>query len=80
MSNRTPMQRANNLGRSSTVLEQNSMPIEVEMSHSTWLVAGIVAGLNRHSSKTLAPTKTRCSGCCTARATRRQSFATRSRA
>lgn len=49
------MQNANDLGRSSTVLEQNSTLIAViEMSLSTWLVAGSVPGLDRHPLKKLA--------------------------
>jgi transposase len=49
-----PMQKANDLGRSSTVLEQNSTLIAViEMSLSSWLVAGIVPGLDRHPLKKL---------------------------
>ncbi|UVO30420.1 hypothetical protein [Bradyrhizobium arachidis] len=48
------MQNANDLGRSSTVLEQNSTLIAViEMSLSSWLVAGIVPGLDRHPLKKL---------------------------
>ncbi|MBB4373053.1 transposase [Bradyrhizobium sp. cir1] len=48
------MQKANDLGRSSTVLEQDSTLIAViEMSLSSWLVAGIVPGLDRHPLKKL---------------------------
>ncbi|MDF0523323.1 IS110 family transposase, partial [Bradyrhizobium yuanmingense] len=48
------MQNANDLGRSSTVLEQNSTLIAViEMSLSSWFVAGIVPGLDRHPLKKL---------------------------
>jgi hypothetical protein len=40
------MEKANDLSRPSTVLEQNSTVIAViEMSLSSWLVAGIVPGL-----------------------------------
>ncbi|WP_213253871.1 hypothetical protein [Bradyrhizobium sp. sBnM-33] len=46
------MQKANDLGRSSTVLEQNSTLIAV-MSLSSWLVAEIVLGLDRHLLKKL---------------------------
>jgi hypothetical protein len=50
----TPMQNANDLGRSFTVLEQNGTLIAViEMSLSSWLVAGIVPGLDRHPLKKL---------------------------
>lgn len=49
-----PMQKANDLGRSSTVLEYDSTLIAViEMSLSSWLVAGIVHGLDRHPLKKL---------------------------
>ena len=48
------MEKANDLGRSSTVLEPNSTLIAViEMSLSSWLVAGIVPGLARHPLKKL---------------------------
>src|SRR6478752_627711 len=49
-----PMEKANDLSRSSTVLEPNSTLIAViEMSLSSWLVAGIVPGLARHPLKKL---------------------------
>ena len=49
------MVNANDLSRSSTVLEQNSTLIAViELSLSSWLVAGIVPGLARHPLKKLA--------------------------
>src|SRR5271165_3793552 len=49
-----PMEKTNDLSRSSTVLEQNSTLIAViEMSLSSWLVAGIVPGLARHPLKKL---------------------------
>ena len=48
------MQEANDLGRSSTVLEQSTTLIAViEKSLSSWLVAGIVPGLDRHPLKKL---------------------------
>ena len=48
------MVKANDLSRSSTVLEQNSTLIAViEMSLSSWLVAGIVPGVARHPLKKL---------------------------
>jgi len=48
------MEKANDLSRSSTVLEPNSTLIAViEMSLSSWLVAGIVPGLARHPLKKL---------------------------
>src|SRR4029077_10339829 len=49
-----PMQKLNDLSRSSTVLEPNGTLIAViEMSLSSWLVAGIVPGLARHPLKKL---------------------------
>ena len=48
------MAKANDLSRSCTVLEQNSTLIAViEMSLSSWPVAGIVPGLARHPLKKL---------------------------
>src|SRR5690242_6074858 len=46
----------NDLSRSDTPLEQQSTLIAVvEMSQSSWLVAGIVPGLERHPLKKLEP-------------------------
>src|SRR5438270_9746788 len=51
-----PMPQRNDLSRSDTPLEQQSTLIAVvEMSQSSWLVAGIVPGLERHPLKKLAP-------------------------
>jgi transposase len=48
------MAKANDLSSSCTALEQNSTLIAViEMSLSSWLVAGIVPGLARHPLKKL---------------------------
>lgn len=50
------MPQQNDLSRSDTPLEQQSTLIAVvEMSQSSWLVAGIVPGLERHPLKKLAP-------------------------
>ena len=50
------MPQRNDLSRSDTPLEQESTLIAViEMSQSSWLVAGIVPGLERHPLKKLAP-------------------------
>jgi transposase len=50
------MPQRNDLSRSDTPLEQQSTLIAVvEMSRSSWLVAGIVPGLERHPLKKLAP-------------------------
>ena len=49
------MQTPNDLSRSLTVLEQDSALIAViEMSLSSWLVAGIVPGVERQPLKKLA--------------------------
>src|SRR6266436_437083 len=50
-----PMQKLNDLSRSLTALEPNGTLIAViEMSLSSWLVAGIVPGVERQPSKKLA--------------------------
>src|SRR5689334_18049971 len=50
------MPQRNNLSRSDTPLEQQSTLVAVvEMSQSSWLVAGIVPGVERHPLKKLAP-------------------------
>jgi transposase len=50
------MPQRNDLSRSHTTLEQDSTLIAViEMSQSSWLVAGIVPGIERHPLKKLAP-------------------------
>jgi transposase len=50
------MPQRNDLSRSDIPLEQQSTLIAVvEMSQSSWLVAGIVPGLERHPLKKLAP-------------------------
>jgi hypothetical protein len=58
-----PMLRTNDLSRSVTPFKQgNTLIAVIEMSLSSWLVAGIVPGMERHPLKTL--TRTRCSDCC----------------
>ena len=50
------MPQPNDLSRSLTGLDENSTLIAViEMSQSSWLVAGIVPGVERHPLKKLAP-------------------------
>src|SRR3984893_4904593 len=54
-----PMQPPNDLSRSLAALDQDSALIAViEMSRSTWLVAGIVPGINRQPLKKLAADET----------------------
>jgi transposase len=53
-----PMSELNDLSRSLTSLEQDKTIITViEMSQSSWLVAGIVPGLERHPLKKLEPSE-----------------------
>jgi transposase len=50
------MPQANDLSRCLTALDQDSTLIAViEMSQSSWLVAGIVPGIERHPAKKLEP-------------------------
>jgi transposase len=50
------MQQPNDLSRSLAALDENSTVIAViEMSQSSWLVAGIVPGVERHPLKKLVP-------------------------
>src|SRR5262249_29748414 len=52
----SPMRQSNDLSKSLTSLDQDSTLIAViEMSQSSWLVAGIVPGVERHPLKKLAP-------------------------
>src|SRR3974377_170028 len=54
-----PMQQPNDWRRSLAALDQDSTLIAViEMSRSTWLVAGIVPGINRQPLKKLAADET----------------------
>src|ERR671927_284510 len=51
-----PMSQRNDLSRCLTALDQNSTVIAVvEMSRSSWLVAGIIPGVDRHPLKKLEP-------------------------
>src|ERR1700719_2052107 len=55
---RHPMSELNDLSRSLTSLEQHKTIIAViEMSQSSWLVAGIVPGIERHPLKKLEPSE-----------------------
>ena len=50
------MPQSNDLSRSPAALDQDSTLIAViEMSQSSWLVAGIVPGIERHPAKKLEP-------------------------
>src|SRR5271154_197784 len=49
-----PMPKPNDLSRSLVALEQDStLIVVIDVSRSTWLVAGIVPGLERHPLKKL---------------------------
>jgi Transposase len=51
-----PMPQPNDLSRSLAALDENSTLIAViEMSQSSWLVAGIILGVERHPAKKLNP-------------------------
>jgi transposase len=51
-----PLPQRNDLGRSLVALDQNSTMIAViEMSRSSWLIAGIIPGIDRHPLKKLEP-------------------------
>jgi transposase len=52
------MPQPNDLSRSLAALDENStLIVVIEMSQSSWLVAGIVSGIERHPAKKLAPDK-----------------------
>ena len=63
------MPQPNDLSRSLTPLQQDSTIIAViEMSQASWLVAGLVPGIERHPLKKLYPAaKTDADRCCWAR-------------
>jgi transposase len=70
------MSKQNDLSRCLVTLEQDATLIAVvEMGQSSWLVAGIVPGLDRYPLKKLSPD--RCFSFCIAGATKRRSAATR---
>src|SRR6476620_9786636 len=53
-----PMSELNDLSRSLTSLEQDKTIIAViEMSQSSWVVAGIIPGIERHPLKKLEPSE-----------------------
>lgn len=62
----------NDLNRPLVALDRDSTLIAIiEMSQSTWLVAGIVPGINRQLLKNWWQMSRRCSSCCLAGAPRR---------
>ncbi len=59
------MPQVNDLGRCLAALDQDSTLIAViEMSQSSWLVAGIVPGIERHPAKSSNQIRQRCGGGC----------------
>ena len=51
-----PMLQSNDLSRSFTALNQdNTLIVAIEMSQSSWLVAGMVPGVERQPLKKLEP-------------------------
>lgn len=67
-----PMPDPNDLNRPLVALDRDSTLIAIsEMSQSTWLVAGIVPGINRQLLKNWWQMRRRCSSCCLAGAPRR---------
>ena len=75
-----PMPQPNDLSRSLVALDQDSTIIAVvEMSQSSWLVAGMLPGIERQPRKKLEPSAERLLGLCIAGATRRSRPAARSR-
>ena len=52
------MPRPNDLSRSLAALDEDStLIVVIEMSQSSWLVAGIVPGIERHPAKKLEPSE-----------------------
>ena len=74
------MPQPNDLSRSLVALDQDSTIIAVvEMSQSSWLVAGMLPGIERQPRKKLEPVQKGCLACCIAGVTRRSRPAARSR-
>src|SRR5213595_926447 len=69
------------LSRSLVALDQNSTIIAViEVSQSSWLVAGMLPGIERQPHKKLDPSQNGCLACCIAGRMRRSGPAALSRA
>ena len=74
------MPQPNDLSRSLVALDQNSTIIAVvELSQSSWLVGGVLPGIERQPRKKLEPSQNGCLACCIAGAMRRSGPAKRSR-
>ena len=74
------MPQSNDLSRSLVTLDQNSTIIAViEMSQSSWLVAGMLPGIERQPRKKLEPSAEGCLACCIAGAMRQSGLVKRSR-
>ena len=73
------MPQPNDLSRSLVALDQNSTIIAViELSQSSWLVAGMLPGVERQPRKKLEPSPERLLACCIAGGMRRSGPAARS--
>ena len=74
------MPHLNDLSRSLIALDQNSTIIAVvELSHSSWLVGGVVPGIERQPRKSWSRAQNGCSPCCIAGGMRRSGPAPPSR-
>src|SRR5437868_15050063 len=74
------MPQPNDLSRSLVALDQNSTIIAViEMSQSSWLVGGVVPGIERQPRKKLEPSPERLLPCCIAGGMKRSGPAALSR-
>ena len=74
------MPQPNDLSRSLVALDQDSTIIAiVEMSQSSWLVAGVLPSIERQPRKKLEPSAERLLACCIAGAMRRSGPVKRSR-
>ena len=66
------MSQISDLSRSLAAFDQNTaLTVVVELSEASWLVAGLVPGLDRQPLKKQEPIRWRCSGCWNAGGPRR---------
>jgi len=73
------MPQPNDLSRSLVALDQNSTIIAVvELSQSTWLVAGMLPGIERRRARSSNQAQNGCLPCCIAGGMRRSGPAARS--
>ena len=75
------MSRPYDLNKSLLPFDQhNTLIAVIEMSQSSWLVAGVVQGVERHPLENSSQTSRHCFGCSSAGERRRPRLALRSRA